>query len=144
MTQLRSIAILLVLSSLSLAAPASRAAEGTTSPITVYPLSFFTATQPATAFDMLTVLPGYEFSESDSDVRGFTGAVGNVLIDGSRPAGKQESLESILRRIPATGVERGAGAVHHRPTYARRAPRVLSFPTNRARSGRTFPSRSRA
>jgi outer membrane receptor protein involved in Fe transport len=106
MAQLRSIAILLALGSLSLAAPASRAAEGTTSPITVYPLSFFTATQPATAFDMLTVLPGYEFSESDSDVRGFTGAVGNVLIDGSRPAGKQESLESILRRIPATAVER--------------------------------------
>ena len=55
---------------------------------------------------MLAVLPGYEFSESDTDVRGFAGAVGNVLIDGSRPDGKQESLETVLRRIPATAVER--------------------------------------
>ena len=72
------------------------------SPITSYPASFFDSVQPSSAFDMLAVLPGYDFSESDTDVRGFTGAVGNVLIDGSRPAGKQESLETVLRRIPAT------------------------------------------
>lgn len=104
MTQVRLLAVLFVLGSLSLSA--AHAEEGTASPVTVYPVSFFAATQPSSAFDMLTVLPGYDFSESDSDVRGFAGAVGNVLIDGSRPAGKQESLETILRRIPATLVER--------------------------------------
>jgi len=106
MTTLRSLALLVVLASVSLASVASLAQAETASPVTVYPPSFFASAQPSSAFDMLVVLPGYEFSESDTDVRGFAGAVGNVLIDGSRPAGKQESLESILRRIPATAVER--------------------------------------
>ena len=105
MAPVRSLATLFLLGSLSLST-ASQAQEGTASPVTAYPASFFAPTQPSTAYDMLTVLPGYEFSESDTDVRGFAGAVGNVLIDGSRPAGKQESLESILRRIPASAVER--------------------------------------
>ena len=78
----------------------------TRSTVTAYPASFFAAVQPTSSFDMLAILPGYVFSESDSDVRGFSGALGNVLIDGSRPANKQESLESVLRRIPATAVER--------------------------------------
>jgi outer membrane receptor protein involved in Fe transport len=103
MAPVRSIAILFVL---SLAAPALQAEEAAASPVTAYPASFFDSTQPSSAFDMLAVLPGYDFNESDTDVRGFAGAVGNVLIDGSRPAGKQESLETLLRRIPAAAVER--------------------------------------
>lgn len=106
MLHFRSLAIIVALASPSLSTHASPAPEQVASPVTVYPASFFASTQPSTAFDMLTVLPGYEFSESDAEVRGFAGAVGNVLIDGSRPARKQESLESILRRIPATAVER--------------------------------------
>jgi outer membrane receptor protein involved in Fe transport len=106
MAQLRSLAFVFALGALSLSSPAVRAQEEAASPVTAYPASFFVSTQPSSAFDMLAVLPGYEFSESDSEVRGFAGAVGNVLIDGSRPAGKQESLESILRRIPAAAVER--------------------------------------
>jgi outer membrane receptor protein involved in Fe transport len=98
--------MLFVLGSLNLAASVSQAQEGAASPVTVYPVSFFDSAQPSSAFDMLAVLPGYDFSESDTDVRGFAGAVGNVLIDGSRPAGKQESLETLLRRIPAAAVER--------------------------------------
>ena len=97
MAPLRSLAFVLALGSLSLASPAVPAQEGAASPVTAYPASFFVSTQPSSAFDMLAVLPGYEFSESDTEVRGFAGAVGNVLIDGSRPAGKQESLEAILR-----------------------------------------------
>lgn len=106
MAQLRSLAFAFVLGSLSLSSPALPAQDATASPVTLYPASFFDSTQPSSAFDMLAVLPGYDFNESDSDVRGFAGAVGNVLIDGSRPAGKQESLETILRRIPASAVER--------------------------------------
>jgi outer membrane receptor protein involved in Fe transport len=103
---LRKFGILLVLGSLGIPATALPAEPGPVSQVTAYPPAFFAAVQPTSAYDMLTVLPGYVFTESDSDVRGFTGAVGNVLIDGSRPAGKQESLESILRRIPAAAVER--------------------------------------
>jgi hypothetical protein len=75
-----------VLGSLGLSAVALPGEARPTSSVTVYPASFFAAAQPPSAFDMLAILPGYVFSESDSDVRGFSGAVGNVLIDGSRPA----------------------------------------------------------
>jgi hypothetical protein len=72
-------------------------------PITVYPAAYFADAQPYSAFDMLARLPGFDFDGGDSDVRGFSGATGNVLIDGQRPTGKSESLEAILRRIPARG-----------------------------------------
>lgn len=74
--------------------------------VTSYPAAFFARVQPYSAFDMLAVLPGYSFNEGNADVRGFAGAGGNVLIDGSRPASKQETLEAILRRISAASVER--------------------------------------
>ena len=107
MPQLRSLAIVCVFASLGLASAVATAQQSdSASPITSYPAAFFASVQPSSAFDMLAVLPGYDFSESDADVRGFAGALGNVLIDGSRPAGKQESLETILRRIPAGAVER--------------------------------------
>ena len=75
-------------------------------PITPYPAAYFADAQPYSAFDMLTRLPGFTFDGGDSDVRGFSGATGNVLIDGQRPTSKQESLETILRRIPAKAVVR--------------------------------------
>jgi len=106
MSSVRPFGILVVLGALVISATALPAEQGPASQVTAYPPEFFAALQPTSAYDMLAVLPGYVFTESDSDVRGFAGAVGNVLIDGSRPAGKQESLESILRRIPATAVER--------------------------------------
>ncbi|MGE3667041.1 MAG: TonB-dependent receptor plug domain-containing protein, partial [Steroidobacteraceae bacterium] len=84
---------------------AAAVGEGT-GRITAYPGAFFARVQPYSAFDMLAVLPGFAFSEGDADVRGFAGAGGNVLIDGSRPASKQETLEALLRRIPAATVDR--------------------------------------
>lgn len=105
MAQVRWITLGFVLGLLSLSLPALPAQLQTATPVTVYPASFFAFAQPSSAFDMLAVLPGYEFRESDTDVRGFADAVGNVLIDGSRLAGKQESLESILRRTPAAAVQ---------------------------------------
>ncbi len=106
MTPIRLLGILMLSGLLTVSKVALAADGASSSSITVYPASFFKIAQPSTAFDMLAVLPGYVFSENDSDVRGFTGAVGNVLIDGSRPANKQESLEAVLRRIPASAVER--------------------------------------
>jgi outer membrane receptor protein involved in Fe transport len=75
-------------------------------PVTAYPPGFFAAAQPYSAFDMLARLPGFSFDPGDSEVRGFGGASGNVLIDGKRPTSKQESLEAVLRRIPARSVAR--------------------------------------
>lgn len=92
-------AVLLVLAAPGWAAAAEDA-------VTAYPATFFAPSQPTSAFDMLQRLPGFAFDPGDADVRGFAGASGNVLIDGKRPTSKQESLEAVLRRIPAGAVER--------------------------------------
>lgn len=70
-----------------------------------YPAAFFASAQPNTAMEMIARLPGFAFDSGDG-VRGFSGAAGNVLIDGERPTTKSDDLESILRRIPASQVER--------------------------------------
>lgn len=70
-----------------------------------YPADFFTAAQPTTALDMIGRLPGFVF-DGGSSVRGLSGAQGNVLIDGRRPASKSEDLESLIKRIPASQVLR--------------------------------------
>lgn len=87
----------------SVSAPAAGqdAAQG----VIAYPAALFAEARPNTAMDMIARLPGFSFDGGDS-VRGFGGAAGNVLIDGERPASKTDSLDSILRRIPASQVER--------------------------------------
>ena len=70
-----------------------------------YPPEFFAAAQPQTARDMIDRLPGFVFDDG-AFVRGFAGAAGNVLIDGSRPTSKNDDLDSVLRRIPASAVQR--------------------------------------
>jgi len=74
--------------------------------VLVFETAWFDAARPADAYDMVRRLPGFTLSERDQDVRGFAGARGNVLFDGQPPAGKQESLAALLRRIPASGIER--------------------------------------
>ncbi len=81
-----------------------------------YLSAFFATAQVNTAFDMLARLPGFTFDPGEA-VRGFGGAAGNVLVDGQRPSAKSDTLESQLRRIPASSVEKieiirgGAGQV---------------------------------
>jgi hypothetical protein len=77
------------------------AAEG----VTAYPLSFFVAGNPSSAFDMIARVPGFTF-EAGETVRGFASAAGNVLIDGKRPTSKASTLEEALKRIPAESVVR--------------------------------------
>ena len=72
----------------------------------VFPADYFAAARPADAYDMIRKLPGFELIDVDEDVRGFSGSRGNVLFDGRVPSGKQESLEQMLRRIPASSVLR--------------------------------------
>lgn len=71
----------------------------------VFAPDFFAAYAPTTALDMVNRLPGFSIDEG-ADVRGFSGAAGNVLIDGARPTAKDTSLETVLSRIPASSVER--------------------------------------
>jgi hypothetical protein len=84
---------------------AAAAAVAPSTAVTPYPAAFFAAKQPNTALEMVKLLPGFTFDAGDQ-VRGFAGSAGNVLIDGARPASKDDPLDEILKRIPATSVLR--------------------------------------
>ena len=84
---------------------ASAATAAPSDALTSYPPSYFTSSSPTTALDMVSLLPGFTFDKGSS-VRGFGGAAGNVLIDGGRPASKDDGLDDTLKRIPATSVLR--------------------------------------
>ena len=86
------------------------AATPTTTPSTnrtmQYEASFFAPFAPRTALDIARQVPGFSLDLGNTDVRGFAGAVGNVVINGARPSSKSESLETLLSRIPASRVQR--------------------------------------
>lgn len=65
---------------------------------------FFAELRPLTALDMILRLPGFSV-QSGANVRGFSGSASNVLIDGERPTSKQDDIENILKRIPASQVD---------------------------------------
>lgn len=73
--------------------------------VIVYQPDFFAQARPNTALDMVGRVPGFNLIDGDGS-RGFEGAVGNVLINGSRPASKSDSGSSVLSRTPANQVER--------------------------------------
>ena len=88
-----------------------------------YPAAYFAANQPSTALDMVALLPGFRIQLGNSAVRGFSGTVGNVLIDGQLPTSKEEGVDALLRRIAASSVERielihGAADMHGYPVLA--------------------------
>ena len=91
-----------IFSGFLLAAPAWAAESDA---ISTYPAAFFADARPATANDMIGRVPGFNL-DNGSGTRGFAGSGGNVLINGVRPAAKNDSLSSILSRIPAGTVER--------------------------------------
>lgn len=70
-----------------------------------YEAGFFEQYAPDTALDMVRQVPGFQIDDGSGE-RGFGGAAGNILIDGRRPSAKQDPPTAILRRIPATIVER--------------------------------------
>jgi hypothetical protein len=85
--------------------------------VTNYPVGYFSANQPSTALDMVRLLPGFRLQNGDSGLRGFSGSVGNILIDGQLPTSKEESAEQLLQRIGASSVDhieliRGAADMH--------------------------------
>ncbi len=70
-----------------------------------YDAAYFAQYNPQTALDMVQQTPGFSLDGGDQR-RGFSGAVGNLLIDGVRPTNKSQSLDAILSRIPAKQVLR--------------------------------------
>jgi hypothetical protein len=71
----------------------------------IYEAAQFTRYNPQTALDMVRQVPGFSL-DGGEDRRGFSGAVGNLLIDGVRPSTKSQGVEGILQRIPANQVVR--------------------------------------
>lgn len=86
-------------------APAPVSAPVATEGAVVYAPDFFAQYAPQTALDMVRRVPGFSIDEG-ADRRGFSGAAGNVLIDGARPSAKSQGIEDILGRIPAKQVVR--------------------------------------
>jgi len=75
--------------------------------VATYPASFFAEARPATAYDMVSRLPGFTLdTDNATTVRGFAGTASNILIDGARPTAKNDDITTILQRIPAATVTR--------------------------------------
>ncbi len=72
----------------------------------VYEAAFYAPFAPRTALDMVNQTPGFTLDSGDDETRGFSGAVGNVLIDGERLGAKSQSLEDVLLRVPSSEVLR--------------------------------------
>lgn len=89
-------------------APASTGApvaEADQRGVLVFTPDFFADQSPNTAQDMVNRIPGFSINDG-SGARGFEGAVGNVLINGARPASKNDTGSNVLGRTPAAQVAR--------------------------------------
>lgn len=73
---------------------------------TIYQATYFESFSPVTALDLVQRVPGFSLDAGAQDIRGFAQAAGNILINGSRPATKSDTLDMILTRIPASRVSR--------------------------------------
>lgn len=73
--------------------------------VEVYAPSAFTQFLPQNASDLVQRLPGFQIDEGD-EVRGLSGAQGNVLINGRRPPPRSGSMGARLGSIRVEDVER--------------------------------------
>jgi hypothetical protein len=73
---------------------------------TIYQAAYFQQFSPSNALEIVRRVPGFTLDVGSQDVRGFGQAAGNVVINGSRPSSKSDTLETILARIPASRVAR--------------------------------------
>ena len=103
---LQSSQLLVTAAAIAVCVATTSAAQELASTTSNYDPVFFARAQPASAYDMIQILPGFRLIEGDAEVRGYSGSAGNILIDGQRPASKEETLEELLKRIPADRVAR--------------------------------------
>jgi hypothetical protein len=90
---------------LLLLASAAEPAPAPASSRVVYDAAYYAQFRPSTALDMIRETPGFTLEDTGAR-RGFSGASGNVLVDGEHPIAKSQSLADILQRIPAKQVLR--------------------------------------
>jgi len=79
---------------------------------TTYDAAFFAQYAPRTAYDIVQRIPGFtidlgnQSGNGNTDIRGFAGVAGNVVVNGQRPSTKSETLDTYLSRIPASRIKR--------------------------------------
>ncbi|MEE3240093.1 MAG: TonB-dependent receptor plug domain-containing protein [Pseudomonadota bacterium] len=64
----------------------------------------FSEYSPSNAFELVQYIPGFSISEQSSK-RGLGQASVNILINGNRVAGKNNTLEQVLKRIPFNTIQ---------------------------------------
>ncbi|MDI1328360.1 MAG: TonB-dependent receptor [Brevundimonas sp.] len=84
------------------AAPQADAAQ---QGVLIFAPDFFADQRPNSALDMVNRIPGFAVVDGDGS-RGFEGSVGNILVNGSRPASKNDTGSAVLGRTLAAQVER--------------------------------------
>ena len=97
------------------AAAAAAMPSDSDSRVQSYDAAWFAQFAPSNALDMVRRVPGFAIEQSNGEVRGFSQAAGNVVVNGARPSSKSESLDAMLARIPASRVLRievGAGETY--------------------------------
>ncbi|MDZ4392809.1 TonB-dependent receptor plug domain-containing protein [Cypionkella sp.] len=106
---LATTAILLSAGAVSAQTPSEQSAppqaEASQPGVLVFAPDYFADQRPNTALDMVQRVPGFSVSDGDGS-RGFEGSVGNVLVNGSRPASKNDTGSAVLSRTLAAQVER--------------------------------------
>jgi outer membrane receptor protein involved in Fe transport len=80
-------------------------AEAAQRGVLIFQPDFFAAQRPNTALEMVQRVPGFSVQDG-TGARGFEGAVGNILINGARPASKNDTGSNVLSRTQANRVER--------------------------------------
>ena len=73
--------------------------------VLVFTPDFFADQSPNSALDMVNRVPGFDVEDGEGS-RGFEGSVGNVLVNGARPASKNDTGSAVLSRTVAANVER--------------------------------------
>jgi len=84
---------------------AAQVAEAAQRGVLVFTPDFFAEYRPNTALDMVERVPGFGVVDGEGS-RGFEGSVGNILINGSRPASKNDTGSNVLSRTLVDQVER--------------------------------------
>lgn len=96
----------LLLSVAFLSTGASQAQTSAPAGRTILEAAYFSQFSPSSALEIVERVPGFTLELGSQEVRGFGQAAGNVVINGSRPSSKSDTLETILARIPASRVAR--------------------------------------
>lgn len=102
---LATTALLLTAGAAAAQTPPPVQAEAGQQGVLIFEPAFFSDQQPNTALDMVNRVPGFSVNDGDGS-RGFEGSVGNILINGSRPASKNDTGSNVLSRTLAAQVLR--------------------------------------